>query len=376
MGRKSRFLVFSGAAFLISFTLACTPKEEDKTLEVAWDVACDNIGYPKALAADAGNVYVIGFKMIRAYDSSGNPLWSKTLNDSVSGRGLTLDEGYLYAVGEKSNPDSIWMAKLDPSSGDSIWVSCFGDPSDWLGANDICVRGPYVYAAGMVGGTVATDFFILERDKDSGAYSYQWKINESDGGSEEMLMAITSDNTSIYATGHLIFYYGWTLKIPIEPHEPGWPVEWGVKYDSPYIDNMGDIAVDESGNSYVVGETNSTSSREAVIVKYNSAGMQQWYKSLAYDSTYASFSAVCLDDSGYVYAAGLCYNKQDSVCNALVCKFNPAGEMLWQYRYEKSFESYAADLAIAGDNVYILTSTASGASIVKFKNFYPQGSGS
>ncbi|NLI98215.1 PQQ-like beta-propeller repeat protein [bacterium] len=374
MNRNARFLVFSGAAFLISVALACIPKERDKALEVVWDVACDNIGYPQALAADDGNVYVLGTKMIRAYDSDGNPLWSKPLNDSISGRGLALDKDYLYVVGNKENPDSIWMARLDVSSGDSLWVASFGDPSGWIEANDICVRGLYVYAAGKVGGTIATDFLILERDKTLGVCSYQWRINESDDGSEELLVSITSDNTSIYATGHVLFYYGWTLKIPIEPHEPGWPVQWGVKYDSPYIDNMSDIAADESGNSYVVGETNTASSREAVIVKYNSAGMQQWYKSLEYDSASASFFAVKLDDSGYVYAAGLGYDKEDSVTNMLVCKFNTSGEMLWQYRYEKSYESYAVDLAIVGEDVYVLMGTGSGSSVVKFKNFYTQDS--
>jgi len=111
-------------------------------------------------------------------------------------------------------------------------------------------------------------------------------------------------------------------------------------------------------------------------VKYNSSGMQQWYKTYQYDSTAAGFAAVRCDDSGYVYVAGSGYGKGDSLWNVLVFKFSPAGEMPWQYLYDKSYAISAVDLAIVGENIYVLAGTSSGASVVKFKNFTLGESGS
>src|SRR5688572_13821817 len=54
--------------------------------------------------------------------------------------------------------------------------------------------------------------------------------------------------------------------------------EWVERYDGP--GNSGDgatsLAVDDSGNVYVIGGSNANITRDYATLKYNSAGVQQW----------------------------------------------------------------------------------------------------
>jgi len=86
--------------------------------------------------------------------------------------------------------------------------------------------------------------------------------------------------------------------------------EWAQRYTSAgYVeDRVNDMFVDAQGNVYVTGVQKGTSTlREAVTIKYNSQGVQQWIQNfVAPLNNGASGNAIYVDAGGFVYVTGGC----------------------------------------------------------------------
>ncbi len=107
-------------------------------------------------------------------------------------------------------------------------------------------------------------------------------------------------------------------------------------------DSAYDIAVDQAGNVYVAGESqsDSTSSRignyDIVTIKYNSSGAEQWVA--RFDSTASSndrVSAIALDESGNAYVTGFSTGV-DTGSECITISYNSSGEIRWLTRYDRS----------------------------------------
>ena len=127
--------------------------------------------------------------------------------------------------------------------------------------------------------------------------------------------------------------------------------------------NFSSIAVDESGNAYVVGTIRGTvtfsdtvkvegkyEGTNLVLVKYNSLGYAQWARTLARSDGLSAFNSVAVDKEGNVIAAGYAWKsfgaEEGSVAlsprgpkyyaipeksggGALLAKFDSSGNALW-----------------------------------------------
>ena len=96
---------------------------------------------------------------------------------------------------------------------------------------------------------------------------------------------------------------------------------WAKVAASSAYNAFSDVAVDSSGNAYVVGlqqsatvdygdgvigSSGSVATNNAVLVKYSSAGVAQWAKTATTAPSYSEFTGVAVDPAGtYVYAVGL-----------------------------------------------------------------------
>ncbi len=122
-----------------------------------------------------------------------------------------------------------------------------------------------------------------------------------------------------------------------------------------------DITVDASGNVYTAGYAyninNSVSSPDMEVVKYNSAGTLQWARAYNDPNNSSDYGrAVAVDGSGNVYIAGYGYYNNTSYPDALIAKFNSAGVFQWVGVYATSlnYSDYGYDVAVDGSgNVYL-----------------------
>jgi uncharacterized delta-60 repeat protein len=128
-------------------------------------------------------------------------------------------------------------------------------------------------------------------------------------------------------------------------------------------DRPADIAIDQSGNSFLIGETDvdtssSSSNYDMVTIKYDLNGQQQWvktYAGLAGDDDYGI--AVAIDNAtGYAYVTGQCNNGSILLKNndIVTLQYDPSGQQLLIGTYNAFGKSdVPTDLAIRGNNIYV-----------------------
>ena len=113
--------------------------------------------------------------------------------------------------------------------------------------------------------------------------------------------------------------------------------QWVARYNGSAngIDEGHSIAVDAAGNVFVAGLTFETSGLNAIIIKYNSNGLQQWVAEYGRpEYTNNEFNRIAVDALGNVYAAGAIGNGTNT--DYVVIKYNTLGVRQWVAEYNGS----------------------------------------
>ena len=187
----------------------------------------------------------------------------------------------------------------------------------------------------------------------------QWVAHyNGPGNSQDEARAIAIDSSgNVYVTGdspaaNLGSDYA-TIKYDSAGQE-----QWVARYNGPgdWVDQVGAMAIDGSGNVYVTGQSDGTSSlRDYATIKYNSAGQEQWVA--RYNGTRNSNDAalaITVDSSGNLYVTGSSDFTGSS--DYVTIKYNSAGQAQWVARYNGPTRRYddAQGIVIDGSgNVYV-----------------------
>jgi len=110
------------------------------------------------------------------------------------------------------------------------------------------------------------------------------------------------------------------------------------------------IAIDSSGNVYVVFRGTFSSRNAGMVAKYNSSGTIQWQRALHSGSKSLSLEGVAVDSSGNVYAVG-----QDSTNNrGVVFKYDSSGTLQWQNQiYYTGASNTIRGCIVSGSYIYL-----------------------
>ena len=145
-------------------------------------------------------------------------------------------------------------------------------------------------------------------------------------------------------------------------YSPDGVEEWVMRYDGPSSqwDFVRAIALDDLGNVYVTGSSeDSTTGDDYATVKYSSDGIEQWVARYnGSGNEYDRAKAIDIDDSGNVYVTG---SSEESTTgdDYTTIKYSPDGAEQWVARYDESGNSNNIATAIAIDgagNVIVMGS--------------------
>jgi hypothetical protein len=264
----------------------------------------------RAIAADgAGNVYVTG---------------------SSHGSGTSLDYATIrYAEGDGS---VAWTARYDSPS--------HGSDSPAAIATD---------AAGnvYVTGTSANDWATVKYAPDG---TQLWAVRRA-GGSARDLAVDGAGNVYVTGTG------GGATTVK---YDTNGNVLWTRSYTPPppgLTAQATAVALDASGNVYVGGSSNNDPGEtDALLVKYSSAGVQQWVREPGQGGDVVNDMAI--DAAGNVYIAGRQRASVNFLLKAMFAtKFSPAGTELWSTTWSGagtgSNNDEALGLALGSSTVWV-----------------------
>ena len=122
------------------------------------------------------------------------------------------------------------------------------------------------------------------------------------------------------------------------------------------------VTVDSSGNVYVAGYTNmqGAGSWDILVAKYNSSGGIQWQRILGGSSTDQSIG-IAVDSSANVYISAYTMSSGQGDRDLLIAKYNTSGTIQWQYTLGDSYAQGGNEVSVDGSgNVYVIGYTAIG----------------
>jgi hypothetical protein len=337
--------------------------------EYAADIVVDNSGDVYVTGSSYGSGTDCDYVTIKYY-SNGDTAWVRRYSgpyaDSVSAMAMD-NTGNVYVTGwswngtnfdyltikYNSNGDTGWVRRYD-GTGDSKDVA-FDIATDVCGR--VCVTG---YSTGDFG------FATICYDQVDGSIIWLKKYSGITDSGGAGLHLVADGSCNIYVTGISLISGFEDFDYTTIKYYPGGDTDWVRSYNGPasLSDFPQDIAVDKSGNVFVTGWStdfrNGGEKREDfATLKYDSLGNDLWVKRYVVDGQ--SFAgAIALDNSGNAYVTGQSYAGSEMDENYSTIKYNPNGDTSWvrSYNGPASLSDNPQDIAVdESGNVYVTGSS-------------------
>jgi hypothetical protein len=327
-----------------------------------------------------GMVYITGSRpggppsfhdyVTEAYSSDGEVLWtnlySASTNSDDVAQAVAVDtngNAYVtgYSVGAGFGDDFVTVAYS--STGLPLWTNRYdGLHHDDLGrAITVDLNGNVIVTGNSYSdGSGNSDYGTI---KYSSAGVPLW-TNRYDGPAHgfDLATAVKTDkNGNVFVTGYSSGFDGPYDYATIKYSSAGLPL-WTNRLDDPGSDHPVGMAVDENGNVFVTGYSDTDIlNSHYLTVGYSSAGVPLWTN--RYDgpgNTNDIASGIGVDGSGNVYVTGSSPGVAGDDDYATL-KYSSAGGLLWTRRYNGA-NSYddATALAVTTNGTVFVTGTSDG----------------
>ncbi|MBA7526869.1 hypothetical protein ES705_19040 [subsurface metagenome] len=286
-------------------------------------------------------------------------------SNSDSGNGIVLDDsGNIYITGETESfgagSDDAFIAKYDSAGNSLLNITWGGSNSE--GGNDIVLdNSGNIYITGHTYsfGAGADDAFIAKYDS---AGTSLLNITWGGSGGEERGYGIALDDSgNIYITGETSSFGVGSWDAFIAKYDSAGNSLLNITWGGNDNDFGYGIVLDDSGNIYITGLTDSfaVGSWDAFIAKYDSAGNSLLNITWG-GSNYDSGLGIALDDSGNIYITGRTYSFGAGSYDAFIAKYDSAGNSLLNITWGGSDYDRGTGIALDDSgNIYITGGTES-----------------
>ena len=344
---------WAGEYFLTSLGYDSTPTGTEISRGVAFD--------------SSGNFYVVGYTnqpsirpLITKHDSTGTVQWQRTLlGGNTTFSAVAVDSsGNVYACGSVQGTGGSGLGdglvvKYD-ASGNLLWKRAFGGTSHDSFSAIAVDSSNNIYVAGYARNNSAEGALIAKYDSSG---NIQWQ-RTLDGSYFDSFYGVAIDSSNnIYVAGHVSSSTSSSSKDAlIAKYNSSGAIQWQRTLGGSLEDSAKGICVDSSGNIYVAVETRSAGAgaQECLLAKYNSSGTVQWQRTLGSTSTDQP-SSIAADSVGNIYVIGHTNNSfSTDGGNIFFAKYNSSGTIQWQRTLGGNEQDIGKAIAIdSSDNVFV-----------------------
>jgi hypothetical protein len=371
------FLILLSGFLALSSTLVSA--DQQMSIGTIWGsgIAIDNAGN----IALTGNTASFGqggsIAYVFKFDPSGRRLCFRTWGPQNyntqpnGGTGYQSDDTFGYGVAFDSSNNMYWtgttmaenhenydvfLVKYDSSCNQVYYVGWGGDQGNDIGRGVAVDASDNVYVTGSTSqfgsgqGFVTSDIFLLKYGPSGEPqWSRTWGGLQNDYGTG---VAVDSAG-NVYVSGSTNSYSGQSDFVLLK-YDPYGNLVFQKVWGGPQNDYGTGVAVDRGGNAYLTGYTYSFGPTpgvaSALLAKYDPSGnslfQETWGGS---QNTYAY--GVTVDAAGDAYVAGYNYGSHPSsaVASTFLLKYDPSGNLLSQQTWGGNKGDYAYSVAV--DNV-------------------------
>ena len=263
----------------------------------------------------------------------------RTESDGVEG--TSIDDGYHYSFGRSrslvssSSYSRPFIIKQD-MDGQIIWKKYFNTGNEYYGGFYAGkVTGGYIYAVGESPSSIGnSDPWLVKLDTD-GNIVWQMSYGESGSTQNNRWYGIDVDSSgNIYTTGRYKQSGASYSQAILAKWNSSGTLQWQRRFTSPsniYTSGYS-VAVDTSGNPYMVGNgycTTSTSNTIAgFIIKYNSSGTYQWGKYYE-NADNDGYRDIVIDSYNRIFVCGI-WQRDGYAKNGLILRYTTSGSLTWR----------------------------------------------
>lgn len=370
--------------------------QQDATTEtiLTTDGGYISIGDAYSTDLDFATSHGNGDGWVTKYDVNGITQWSKILGgsslDNLLSITQTSDGGYIVVGRTHSNDGDVsgfhthinttdgWVVKLN-SSGVIQWQKCLGGTGSDLCRSVLATANGGCIIAGSttsLDGDVSTnhgtgntsDYWVVNLDANGtiiwekiyggSAEDQTFSISKtSDGGYAVAGMAMSSDGDVTVHSGASFAFNCWIIKI----NATG-VLQWNTSFL--LSSHAAPSCIKETTNhDFIIsgrsGMAGSLSTFDALVIKLDSAGTLQWYKTFGGSLQDDFYSVIELSNSNYLLA-GTTSSSNGDITNYLggmsdcwLMKIDATGNIIWQKTFGGSGDDGLSNVQKTNDNSYI-----------------------
>lgn len=281
--------------------------------------------------------------VIIKYDMNGNIVWQAVYNSMHEQiTGLKLDNtGNIYVCGSTSTDPwnsasyNYLTLKYD-NSGNLLWAVTYngtGNAEDQAQALAVDNAGNVFVTGYSAGAGTGRDYATVKYDA-SGVQQWVQRFT-GPGANNDYARDVEADNSgNVYVTGSAV--YGGNNDFITIKHDNNGNVLWAMQYNGPANgeDNARALKTDNTGCVIVTGESQGAGTGyDYATIKYDAGGMQLWLNRFNGATNEDDGAAgITTDNDADVYITG--WSKVSGTENILTVKYNSAGVQQWFASYD------------------------------------------
>lgn len=241
------------------------------------------------------------------------------------------------------------------------WGSRYSGPvsgSQDTSCSIACDNTGNIYVAGWSNGfSTGSDIILIKYNSLTGDSVWVKRITGPGSGEDKVLAMTTDESGFIYLTG---FIWQASRDILTVKLDGSGNIMWQNTFDG--NNNGGDygfaVETDASGNVYVAGRIDDNGNQHFTVLKYNTAGLQQW--AAVYNGplsgSFDQVQSIAVQSTGSIFVTGFTTSLQNfHTADYLTLKYDQSGNLAWAKRYNGSGndEDVPVSIKMAGNDVIV-----------------------